>query len=452
MPGGTAASIELRTDEQQTGAGEQPNNAVATDASYGRKRTYCCGIFAPAPYEEAMTPKAFCVLMTFLISTSLGFWAIAMMNILGESMVADSEIFWQALSLAFLYTAMWVTERVACLQPRWPPEALERFKEPSFYSNSVGWYMIGFLMQMGVFVVLFAQKTLFDAIADPPIDTYPWPRFCVILMLVIWDNICFYWVHFSMHKTDCLFRIHQAHHTPKMFSFLLGNWEHPFFKVILAFPTYAVPMAMFKLRLMDLLWTMSFLFFTGAFVHCNVRTPWILGFFIARPEQHVIHHEEPWPRPAVSKWTGKPWNRVMFCNLPLVEYVFGTCINPKVDPREDPDFVIGMGGNIDALNNDWYAQLSLFQSLRERRMKELPPSSFEAEVVVAVPHQETAEGGSVGPDVPRGTASLSDTGAMGDMSLTRIHEADASREPFAQGKQVSAPPPTPLTTADEEMG
>lgn len=55
--------------------------------------------------------------------------------------------------------------------------------------------------------------------------------------------------------------------------------------------------------------------------HANLRTPQWLGYFVARPEMHAAHHE-------------RGVHRSNYCDLPLIDMIFGTYNNPKSAPRE----------------------------------------------------------------------------------------------------------------------
>src|SRR5690606_26946794 len=63
-------------------------------------------------------------------------------------------------------------------------------------------------------------------------------------------------------------------------------------------------------------------FLTNAIVlfgHTNVRTPRWLGFLIARPERHALHH-------------GRGHPRKNYADVPLVDMLFGTFENPEQAP------------------------------------------------------------------------------------------------------------------------
>jgi sterol desaturase/sphingolipid hydroxylase (fatty acid hydroxylase superfamily) len=55
--------------------------------------------------------------------------------------------------------------------------------------------------------------------------------------------------------------------------------------------------------------------------HCNLRTPYWLGFVFQRPESHRRHHE-------------RGHHRNNYSDLPLWDIVFGTFDNPRETPGE----------------------------------------------------------------------------------------------------------------------
>lgn len=53
----------------------------------------------------------------------------------------------------------------------------------------------------------------------------------------------------------------------------------------------------------------------ATFTHANIRTPRWLGYLIARPEMHAVHHER-------GAHSGN------YCDLPVIDMIFGTYRNP----------------------------------------------------------------------------------------------------------------------------
>lgn len=56
--------------------------------------------------------------------------------------------------------------------------------------------------------------------------------------------------------------------------------------------------------------------FFAIFTHANIRTPKWLGYVVARPEMHAVHHE-------------RGSHSHNYCDIPLIDMIFGTYSNPK---------------------------------------------------------------------------------------------------------------------------
>ncbi len=61
--------------------------------------------------------------------------------------------------------------------------------------------------------------------------------------------------------------------------------------------------------------------------HANLKTPWLLGFLIQRPESHSIHHQ-------------RDVHAYNYSGLPLIDMLFGTFKNPR-EFAKDTSFYIG---------------------------------------------------------------------------------------------------------------
>ena len=67
------------------------------------------------------------------------------------------------------------------------------------------------------------------------------------------------------------------------------------------------------------------------FGHTNIRTPHFVGYFIQRPEAHVLHHQR---KPA----------HFNFGDFPLWDILFGTFKNPTEFGQENTGFTEGAEG------------------------------------------------------------------------------------------------------------
>ena len=55
--------------------------------------------------------------------------------------------------------------------------------------------------------------------------------------------------------------------------------------------------------------------------HTNIRTPELLGYFIVRPENHMLHH-------------ARNEHRSNYADLPLIDLIFGSLRCKKGEPPE----------------------------------------------------------------------------------------------------------------------
>ena len=55
--------------------------------------------------------------------------------------------------------------------------------------------------------------------------------------------------------------------------------------------------------------------------HTNIRTPRWMGFIVARPESHALHH-------------ARGRHRKNYADLPLIDMIFGSFENPQEAPAE----------------------------------------------------------------------------------------------------------------------
>lgn len=159
-----------------------------------------------------------------------------------------------------------------------------------------------------------AERTLFDATVLPL-----WAQ---ILGGVLVVEFGIYVWHRTMHQTDFLWRhLHQMHHSAERVDIWGAYWFHPFDMFGWALLTSLCLVGGFGLSLEAAIATNLIVTFLGMFGHVNIRTPHWLGYFIARPEQHAVHHER-----------GVHFNN--FSDLPIFDMIFGTYRNPKTWEKE----------------------------------------------------------------------------------------------------------------------
>ena len=133
------------------------------------------------------------------------------------------------------------------------------------------------------------------------------------LVQVLW----LYWSHRLRHDVPILWRnLHQLHHSPQRIEVLTAFYKHPVEIVAEAVIGTAVLYGLLGVSPRAGLVIASIGGTANLFYHWNVRTPHWLGFLIQRPESHCVHHQE-------------DVHAYNYCELPLVDMIFGTFRNPK---------------------------------------------------------------------------------------------------------------------------
>ena len=149
------------------------------------------------------------------------------------------------------------------------------------------------------------------------------PIWIQLLFFLVTHDLYIYWMHRWQHKNKFLWRIHEAHHSPKKVDWLSGSRSHAIEILInqtiefLPIVLLGSPVEVIAYKgLMSATW--------GMYIHSNlnVRTGW-LQRIINGPEMHRWHHS-----------TGKGRNRNFATKLAIWDWLFGTAFLPETKPDE----------------------------------------------------------------------------------------------------------------------
>lgn len=126
-----------------------------------------------------------------------------------------------------------------------------------------------------------------------------------------------YWWHRSLHRFDGLWRgLHQMHHSAERLDTWSAYWFSPLDMVgWTAIGSFALVLGvgLDAEAATVVLLVSSFL---GIFQHANIRTPHWLGYLVARPEMHTVHH-------------ARGVHRFNYGGIALFDMLFGTFRNPR---------------------------------------------------------------------------------------------------------------------------
>lgn len=130
----------------------------------------------------------------------------------------------------------------------------------------------------------------------------------------------YYWWHRARHEVSWLWRwFHQVHHSPQRIEVITSFYKHPFELLANGFLSSAILYVLVGLPASTASIVVAITGVAELIYHCNIRTPYWLGFIFQRPESHRRHHE-----------TGH--HRHNFSDLPLWDMLFGTFDNPRENP------------------------------------------------------------------------------------------------------------------------
>jgi len=149
------------------------------------------------------------------------------------------------------------------------------------------------------------------------------PIWIQLLFFLVTHDLYIYWMHRWQHKNKYLWRIHEAHHSPKKVDWLSGSRSHAleilinqtieFLPIVLL---GSPPEVIAYKGVLSAVW--------GMYIHSNlnVRTG-KLQRIINGPEMHRWHHS-----------TGKGRNRNFATKLAIWDWIFGTAFLPETKPDE----------------------------------------------------------------------------------------------------------------------
>lgn len=149
------------------------------------------------------------------------------------------------------------------------------------------------------------------------------PVWIQLIFFTITHDIYIYWMHRWQHSNKWLWRIHEAHHSPKKVDWLSGSRSHALEILINQTVEFAPivllgspPEVIAYKGVISAVW--------GMYIHSNIdmKTGW-LQKIINGPEMHRWHHS-----------TGKGRNRNFATKFAIWDWMFGTAFLPDTKPDE----------------------------------------------------------------------------------------------------------------------
>lgn len=136
----------------------------------------------------------------------------------------------------------------------------------------------------------------------------------------VFNTFLTYWYHRFQHDVSVAWRmLHQVHHGVPRVDIPSALMAHPFDVIVST--TFSILVTAFLLGLDPRAVSIASViqFFITLFPHWNVRTPKWVGYFVQRPEEHILHHQRGVHAGNYSDW-------------PVWDKVFGTYRTPIDEP------------------------------------------------------------------------------------------------------------------------
>lgn len=165
------------------------------------------------------------------------------------------------------------------------------------------------------FIIKFIDDTSglsrLNVFADVPI----WAQ---LVIFTITHDIYIYWMHRWQHKNKYLWRIHEAHHSPKKVDWLSGSRSHAL-EILLNQSIEFLPLVLLGAPVEVLAYKATISAVWGMYIHSNLDLKTgNLQKIINGPEMHRLHHT-----------TGKGRNRNFATKFAIWDWMFGTAYQPE---------------------------------------------------------------------------------------------------------------------------
>jgi sterol desaturase/sphingolipid hydroxylase (fatty acid hydroxylase superfamily) len=144
-----------------------------------------------------------------------------------------------------------------------------------------------------------------------------------LIFFLVTHDLYIYWMHRWQHKNKYLWRIHEAHHSPKKIDWLSGSRSHAL-EILINQTIEFLPIVLLGSPPEVIAYKGVISAVWGMYIHSNlnVRTG-KLQRIINGPEMHRWHHS-----------TGKGRNRNFATKLAIWDWIFGTAFLPETKPDE----------------------------------------------------------------------------------------------------------------------
>ena len=210
------------------------------------------------------------------------------------------------LGAAIVFALFAVIERVAPGY-RWP-------KEPFWVLRGVVWFAAS------VAIGHFTAEVVHRFLGHYALFELEFLGLWAVLPALFLYELLTYGFHRALHGVPLLWRAHQLHHSSEHLD-VWSTWRvHPFEQI-----GYTLASSLISIGLLGTSASTAFavslvLLLVGHLQHSNLSTPRWLGYIVARPENHMLHH-------------ARGTHTSNYSDFPLIDWLFGTFELPLEAPE-----------------------------------------------------------------------------------------------------------------------
>jgi sterol desaturase/sphingolipid hydroxylase (fatty acid hydroxylase superfamily) len=145
-----------------------------------------------------------------------------------------------------------------------------------------------------------------------------WPIWLQLVFFTLTHDLYIYWMHRWQHSNKYLWRLHEAHHSPRKVDWLSGSRSHAF-EILINQTVEFTPIVLLGASPEVVAYKGVISAVWGMYIHSNLNVnSGRLRLFINGPEMHRWHHT-----------TGKGRNRNFATKLAIWDWMFGTAFLPE---------------------------------------------------------------------------------------------------------------------------
>lgn len=212
---------------------------------------------------------------------------------------------------------------IVILERIYPYNKSQKFLREGFF-NDLALYTIAQSYILGIIIFTFIIRWIDEFSGVSRLHLMDGiPIWIQLIFFVLTHDLYIYAMHRWMHKNKFLWRLHEAHHSPRQVDWLSGSRSHAF-EILLNQTIEFLPIVLLGAPPEVAAYKGVISGVWGMYIHSNINVhSGILQKFINGPEMHRLHHT-----------TGKGRNKNFATKFAFWDWMFGTAYLPDEKASE----------------------------------------------------------------------------------------------------------------------